>query len=91
MHLGRSESPAPRSRRLTKRAARRTGPQPGSRLRNATNVVPHHRSGSQPRRTLATADDMEATSDALPRDVQRQVIDPLMVVWIDRPVRGANV
>jgi DNA invertase Pin-like site-specific DNA recombinase len=52
-------------------------------------------------RALATADDIEAAWDALaPKDpesgevvsfdIQRQLIDRLMVVWIDRPVRGAR-
>lgn len=52
-------------------------------------------------RTLATADDIETAWDALaPKDpgsgevvsfdIQRQLIDRLMVVWIDRPVRGSR-
>lgn len=41
-------------------------------------------------RTLATAADVEAAWDALPVNTQRQLIDRLMVVWIDRPVRGAR-
>lgn len=41
-------------------------------------------------RALASADDIEAAWDALPTDIQRQLIDRLMVVWIDRPVRGAR-
>jgi DNA invertase Pin-like site-specific DNA recombinase len=41
-------------------------------------------------RALATADDIETAWDALPTDIQRQLIDRLMVVWIDRPVRGSR-
>lgn len=41
-------------------------------------------------RKLATAADVEAAWDALPINIQRQLIDHLMAVWIDRPVRGAR-